>query len=46
MTETATRPTTGERAPWPPEEFVARLRAQGRATTTSTPSTGGWTPAS
>jgi pyrroloquinoline-quinone synthase len=28
MTETATRPTS-ERAPWPPEEFVARLRAQG-----------------
>jgi len=28
MTETATRPT-GERAPWPPEEFIARLRAQG-----------------
>ena len=29
MSETATRPTTGERAPWPPEEFIARLRAQG-----------------
>jgi pyrroloquinoline-quinone synthase len=28
MTEIATRPTS-ERAPWPPEEFVARLRAQG-----------------
>jgi pyrroloquinoline-quinone synthase len=28
MTETATRPT-GERGPWPPEEFTARLRAQG-----------------
>jgi pyrroloquinoline-quinone synthase len=28
MTETATRPT-GERAPWPPEEFIAHLRAQG-----------------
>ena len=28
MTETATRPT-GERAPWPPEGFIARLRAQG-----------------
>ena len=29
MTETATRPT-GERGAWPAEEFVARLRAQGR----------------
>ena len=29
MSETDTRPTTGERAPWPPEEFIARLRAQG-----------------
>ena len=29
MTETATRPKTGERAPWPPEEFIAHLRAQG-----------------
>jgi pyrroloquinoline-quinone synthase len=29
VTETATRPTSGERAPWPPDEFVARLRAQG-----------------
>jgi pyrroloquinoline-quinone synthase len=28
MTETATRPP-GSRAPWPPEDFVARLRAQG-----------------
>jgi pyrroloquinoline-quinone synthase len=28
MTETATSPTT-ERASWPPEEFVAELRAQG-----------------
>jgi pyrroloquinoline-quinone synthase len=28
MTETATRQTS-ERAPWPPEEFVAHLRAQG-----------------
>ena len=28
MTEIVTRPTT-ERAPWPPDEFVARLRAQG-----------------
>lgn len=28
MTESATRPT-GERAPSPPEEFIARLRAQG-----------------
>jgi pyrroloquinoline-quinone synthase len=28
MTETAARPT-GELGPWPPEEFVARLRAQG-----------------
>jgi pyrroloquinoline-quinone synthase len=28
MTETATRPT-GEREPWPPEEFIAQLRAQG-----------------
>jgi pyrroloquinoline-quinone synthase len=28
MTETATRPMS-ERAPWPPEEFIARLRAQG-----------------
>jgi pyrroloquinoline-quinone synthase len=28
MTETATRPMA-ERAPWPPAEFVARLRAQG-----------------
>ena len=29
MTEIATKLTTGERAPWPPEEFVAQLRAQG-----------------
>jgi pyrroloquinoline-quinone synthase len=28
MTATATRPTD-ERRPWPPEEFIARLRAQG-----------------
>ncbi len=28
MTDSPTRPT-GERAPWPPEEFIARLRAQG-----------------
>jgi len=28
MTATATTPT-GERAPWPPEEFIAQLRAQG-----------------
>ncbi|HMJ36291.1 MAG TPA: pyrroloquinoline-quinone synthase PqqC [Baekduia sp.] len=28
MTESATRPT-GARAPWRPEEFIARLRAQG-----------------
>jgi pyrroloquinoline-quinone synthase len=28
MTATATRPT-GERRPWPHEEFIARLRAQG-----------------
>jgi pyrroloquinoline-quinone synthase len=28
MTATATRPTGGRR-PWPPEEFIARLRAQG-----------------
>jgi pyrroloquinoline-quinone synthase len=28
MTEAATRPT-GERGPWPPEEFLARLCAQG-----------------
>jgi pyrroloquinoline-quinone synthase len=28
MTETATRPAS-ERAPWPPEEFIAHLRAQG-----------------
>jgi pyrroloquinoline-quinone synthase len=28
MTATATTPT-GERGPWPPEEFTARLRAQG-----------------
>ncbi len=28
MTDSPTRPTA-ERAPWPPEEFIARLRAQG-----------------
>jgi pyrroloquinoline-quinone synthase len=28
VTDSPTRPT-GERAPWPPEEFIARLRAQG-----------------
>ena len=28
MSETATRPT-GKRAPWPPEKFIAHLRAQG-----------------
>jgi pyrroloquinoline-quinone synthase len=28
VTDSATRPT-GDRAPWPPEAFIARLRAQG-----------------